>query len=221
VVGGLTSAIGDFFNNPTALEFIAKMGGERNITDAFLAMELGMTGVVSSVFGVLAVMRLRSEETSLRAEPLLSTAVGRTAWAGSHLTIALAGTAVLSMCAGLGTGVSSAVQVGDVGQFGRVFLGALVQIPAVWVIVGIVMAAFGLVPRAIVLGWVALAGFVLLGEFGAIFQLDQAVMDISPFAHVPRLPGAAFTATPLLWMTAVAAGLVALGLAGFRRRDVG
>ena len=221
VVGGLTSSIGDFFNNPTALDFITKMGGERNITDAFLAMELGMTGVVSSVFGVLAVMRLRSEETSLRAEPLLSTAVGRTAWAGSHLTIALAGTAVLSMCAGLGTGVSSAVQVGDVGQFGRVFLGALVQIPAVWVIVGIVMAAFGLVPRAIVLGWVALAGFVLLGEFGAIFQLDQAVMDISPFAHVPRLPGAAFTATPLLWMTAVAAGLVALGLAGFRRRDVG
>ena len=43
-------------------------------------------------------------------------------------------------------------------------------------------------------------------------------MDISPFAHVPSSsPGGDFAAAPLLWLTAVAAGLVAVGLAGFRR----
>ena len=41
-----------------------------------------------------------------------------------------------------------AVQAGDGAQVGRVVAGALVQIPAVWVVVGVVAAAFGLVPAA-------------------------------------------------------------------------
>jgi len=98
---------------------------------------------------------------------------------------------------------------------------AVVQIPAAWVVVGIVVAAFGLVPRLVVLGWVALIGFVLLGEFGALFELSQTVMDVSPFAHVPRMPGGDLDVAPLVWLTVTAAALVAVGLAGFHRRDVG
>jgi len=35
------------------------------------------------------------------------------------------------------------------------------------------------------------------------------------------MPGGDLTVAPLLWLTAIAAGLIAVGLAGFRRRDVG
>ena len=152
---------------------------------------------------------------------MLATAVGRTRWAWSHLTLALVGSAVRLVVVGLSAGIGERYQVSDIGRLGRILAAALVQIPAAWVIIGIVAAAFGLVPRLIVLGWVALVGFMLLGEFGALFNLSQIVMDISPFAHVPRLPGAAFAAAPLLWLTAIAAGLIVVGLSGFRRRDVG
>ena len=184
-------------------------------------MELAFAGVFAAVFGVQATMRLRSEESALRVDPVLAAAVGRTSWAWSHLTIALVGAAALLLVVGVSAGLSSAVQLGGSSQFGRVVVAALVQVPAVWVVVGLVVAAFGLVPRFVVLGWVALVGFMLLGEFGPLFELSQAVMDISPFTHVPRLPGGDFSAGPLLWLTAVAAGLIAVGLVGFRRRDVG
>ncbi len=46
------------------------------------------------------------------------------------------------------------------------------------------------------------------------------MLDISPFAHVPELPAADFSAGPLLALSAVAAALVALGLVAFRRRDL-
>ena len=221
VVGGMASNAGDFLKSPQAQELITKLGGVSGLRDAFLAVELAFAGVFAAVFGVQATMRLRSEESALRAEPLLATSVGRTAWAWSHLTIALAGAAALLLAVGVSAGLASAVQVGDRGQFERIVVAALVQIPAVWVVIGIVVAAFGLVPRLVVLGWVALVGFLLLGELGPLFDLSQAVMDISPFTHVPRLPGGAFSAAPLLWLTVAAAGLIAVGLVGFRRRDVG
>ena len=221
VFGGLASSAGSFLTSPQAKDLITKLGGLQSVTDAFLAVELGMAGVVASVCGVQVVMRLRSEESALRAEPVLATSVGRTAWAWSHVIIALVGTAMLLVLVGTSSGLVSAVQSGDIGQLGRLVVAALVQIPAVWLIVGIVVAAFGLVPRLIVLGWVALTAFVLLGEFGSLFNLSQSVMDISPFAHVPRMPGGAFAVAPMLWLTLVAAGLIAIGLSGFRRRDLG
>ena len=217
----MSASVGDFLKSPEARDLITKLGGVEGLTDAFLAVELGMAGVVAAVFGVQATMRLRSEETGLRAEPLLATAVRRTAWAWSHTGIALVGSAVLLVLVGLGAGSARAMQAGDITQLGRVVVAALVQIPAVWVVIGIVVAAFGLAPRWIVLGWIALAGFVLLGEFGSLFNLSQVVMDISPFAHVPRMPGGHLAVAPLLWLTAIAAGLVAIGLGGFRRRDLG
>jgi ABC-2 type transport system permease protein len=221
VVGGLSSNVGDFLKSPQAQELITRLGGVQGLEDAFLATELAFAGMFAAVFGVQAAMRLRSEESALRAEPVLATAAGRISWAWSHLLIALAGSAVLLLLAGAAAGLAAAVQTDDSGRFAPVVAGALVQIPAVWVIVGIVAAAFGLVPRLVVLGWVALVGFVLLGEFGPLFDLSQAVMDVSPFAHVPRMPGGDFAAGPLLWLTAVAAVLIAAGLGGFRRRDVG
>jgi ABC-2 type transport system permease protein len=38
---------------------------------------------------------------------------------------------------------------------------------------------------------------------------------------VPRLPGSAVTAAPLIWLSAVALALAGAGLAGLHRRDLG
>ncbi len=85
---------------------------------------------------------------------------------------------------------------------------------------GIALALFGLAPRQAALSWAALAACLLLVEVGPLLSLDQAIMDVSPSAHVPKLPGAAMTAAPA-WLAALAGALAAAGLAGFRRRDLG
>jgi ABC-2 type transport system permease protein len=46
------------------------------------------------------------------------------------------------------------------------------------------------------------------------------LLDLSPFAHLPRLPAAEFTATPVAWLVTTALVLAAAGLAAFRRRDL-
>ena len=61
--------------------------------------------------------------------------------------------------------------------------------------------------------------FRRLTSVGPLLRLNHWIMDLSPFAHTPRLPGNELTATPLIWLALVGGALVALGLESFRRRD--
>jgi ABC-2 type transport system permease protein len=80
---------------------------------------------------------------------------------------------------------------------------------------------FGLRPRlAPAIGWAALSLCVVLGQIGAALQLSQSLLGISPFTHIPRVPGGPITLTPLLILTGIAVILTAVGLAAFRKRDI-
>lgn len=222
-LGGATNGIGNAVGvNQQVTDLLARMGGSKGLVDAYLAAIFGITGLVVTAYAVQATLRLRAEEAGGRVEPLLATRVGRIRWALSHLLFALLGTAVLLAITGVTAGLSYGLQVHDVGgQVPRLLGAAMVQLPAAWVFAGLGVALFGLAPRLAALTWAGLVACLLLLEIGALLGLNQWLVDLSPFAHPPKLPGSAFTATPLLWLTAVAAALIGAGLAGFRRRDIG
>ena len=220
VLGSIASQIGGMLDSPEMKDLIAKLGGTRAITDAYLALMLGIFGVIVSVYGMQAVMRLRSEEIGLRADLLLSTAVSRGRWVASHVSFALGGTAVILLLGGLATGIGHAMQTGDSDAVGRVVAGAAAQLPAVWIMAGLVLAVYGFWPRSTMATWGLLVAFLLLGEFGPVFELPGWLMDLSPFAHTPRIPGGSFEAGPTLALALVAAALLAAGTIGFRRRDL-
>ncbi|MQA81209.1 MAG: ABC transporter permease [Streptosporangiales bacterium] len=221
VFGNVASNVGGLLDSPQAREMVAALGGEKGLTDALISALFGIIAVIASAYGVQAALRMRTEETGLRAEPVLATRFGRAHWMAGHLTVALAGTAILMVIAGLAVGAAHAVTTGDADQLGRVLVAAVVRVPAAWVLTGLVVALFGLLPRLAAASWALLVAFVLLGELGPVFQLDQWVMDLSPYAHVPSLPGGDVTAAPLLWLVGITAALILAGLLGFRRRDVG
>jgi ABC-2 type transport system permease protein len=177
-------------------------------------------GLVVAGFAIQSVLRLRGEESAGRAEPVLATAIGRRRWAGGHLATALGGGALVMLSMGLGAGVAYAARTGDAAQVPRLAVAALGQLPAVWVFAGLAAVGFGLASRVATVAWIALAVCVLLEILGPLLDLPRAVMDVSPFAHSPSLPGGSADAPALLVLTAIAAALVAAGLAAFARRDV-
>jgi ABC-2 type transport system permease protein len=208
--------------DPETAKMFSSLGGRGSIADVFLAAILSWIGMLAAAYAVQATLRLHAEETELRAEQVLATTVSRIGWAGSHLLVAAVGSAVLLATGGLVAGVAHGLRAGDLGgELPRVLGGALVQLPAVWVMAGIGAALFGLLPRLVVGGtWAVLAVVLFITTLGEPLRLAQWTLDLSPFAHLPRLPAAAFTATPLAWLFATTAVLVAAGLAGFRRRDL-
>ncbi|TDW19627.1 ABC transporter permease [Kribbella kalugense] len=222
LVGNIASNVDGFVTSDSAKEMVQKLGGVEGITDAFLATEMGVMGLLASAFGIQAALRLRSEESALRAEPLLATGVTRSRWLASHVLIALLGTGALILVAGLGSGISSGASLGNMGrQVPRMLAASAVQLPAIWLVTALVVVLFGFAPRLVTGGWVLYGVFLLIGQFGEIFNLPQWMINLSPYGHTPRLPGGDFSVTPVIWLTAIAAALTLAGFATFRRRDIG
>lgn len=221
VIGNLANGIGKFLDNLRAEQLILALGGEKALSDAFFALEFGVAGVVAAVYAMSALTHLRTEEEALRVEPLLAAPVSRTRLLTGHLVLAIAGSVVPLLAAGLGAGLASGLQTGRPGaEIVRLTAAALVRLPAVWVLAGLACALFGLLPRKLGLIWVALAAIVVVGEFGVLFGVPQAVLNLSPFTHLPSLPGSTAGMTSIPWLVLVACALLAAGVAGFRRRDI-
>jgi ABC-2 type transport system permease protein len=223
VLGSAAGGIGAVLNTSAqARQIFIRLGGHSGLVDAYLAAVIGMLGVASAAYAVAAVLRLHAEEAERRAEPVLATPVGRVRWAGSHLLVAAGGSAGLLLAGGLATALGDGLTSGGLAaQLPRLAGAGLAQIPAAWVMGGLTAALFGLVPRMAVAGaWTALGLVALITLLGPSIRLAQGVLDISPFSHVPKLPGAPVMVGPLVWLGAVAVGLALVGLVGFRRRDL-
>lgn len=215
VYGGLTDGaarlVGD---NAQAGQILQRMGGRSGPTDAFLAAMVGMLGLIAALYVVSSVLRLNAEETSGRAEPVLAGAVGRLRWAAGHLLVAFGGAALIMLLAGLGFAVGYGKQIGAV-------LGAcLLQVAAVWVIGGLAVLLFGLLPQGAPAAWGVAGAALLIGWIGPALNVPRPVLDLSPFGHLPKLPGGHLDWTPVGVLLVLAALLVAGGLAGLRRRDL-
>jgi ABC-2 type transport system permease protein len=217
--GAVGADAGDLLDTSAQLRDFFDRGGA-GVVDAFLATTFLLGALVVAGFAIQSVLRLRGEESTGRAEPVLATAIGRRRWASGHLAIAFGGGALVMLAMGVGAGIALAARTGDAGQVPRLAAAALGQLPAVWVLAGLAAAGFGLRARLAAGAWLALAVCVLLEILGPLLDLPDAVLDISPFAHSPSLPGGALDAPALVAMTAIAAALVAVGLAAFARRDV-
>jgi polyether ionophore transport system permease protein len=204
-------------------ESIVRIGGHTQIVNAYLAALLTLFGLVAAAYAVSAMLRLRSEETDGRADPLLAGPVSRARWWASHLLVAAGGTVVMLVVGGLGLGLGYGLRAGSAGhEVGMLVAASLAQLPAALVVVAVLLVIIGIVPAwSVPGGWTVLAIAVLVALFGEGLRLSHWIQDISPFTHVPKVPGVQVTATPLVWMCGLAFVLAAIGLAGLRRRDIG
>ena len=188
VIGSLASNVAELLSSPNAQDLIKLLGGRQALTEAFLAAEISIMGLLAAAYGVSSANHLRSEEAAGHTEALLGTATTRVRWASSHFVFALAGVALLLLLAGASIGAGAAFAVNDAALVGRSTVAALAQIPAAWVVTSVALVVFGWAPRLAGAVWGLLLALVALGEFGVLWNAPEWLMDLSPFRHSPLLP---------------------------------
>jgi ABC-2 type transport system permease protein len=222
VLGGVTNGVGELVvENERIRQIMARIGGQTGIINAYLAAILGLYGLIAGGYAIQATLRLRAEEAAGRAEPVLATAVGRRQWLTSHALFAILGPTVVVLVAGFITGLTYGIASHNVGhQVRQTMAGSVIQLPAVWVLAAIAIALVGVLPRAAMAAWAALGVCVLILFVGGAVDGGQWLRDISPYTHIPRIPGGSFDAVPLVVLLLIATALAALGYLGIGRRDV-
>ena len=167
---------------------------------------------------------MRAEEADGRLESVLAASVSRPRWMWSHLLNAGLGALLLLLAFAVSMSLGAGAVLGDIpAQLASLIGAGLVQLPAILVLAGVVVALTGFLPRAAgALSWALLLLSILLGPmFGAaMLQLPARAQDVSPFTHTPKLPGADFAAAPIFSLIVIAAVLVVAGVASFRHRNV-
>jgi ABC-2 type transport system permease protein len=220
-MGSVVQGIGDELGDSTvARDIIARMGGTSALEEAFVAVAFTMMGMAAAAFAISLALRLHQEESAQHAEPTLAGAVRRTHWLASHLAAALVGSAVAMLVSGVAGGLAYGMAAGDLGGKLAIVVGtAAIQLPAVWLLAAVTVGLFGLAPRFTPVAWGVLVGFVAVYLIGELARFPQWLLNLEPFAHLPRV-GADFTATPLLWLLAIDVALIVLGTLAFRWRDL-
>ncbi|MDP3624643.1 MAG: hypothetical protein Q8R66_12070 [Methanobacteriaceae archaeon] len=189
--------------------------------DSYFALVLALFGEVFAVYAILAVSRLRTEESKKYSEMLLTNSVSRSQWMVSNLIFAVLGSALIMVVFALTLGLAYGSSSGNFSQdLLRILASALVYLPAVWMLTGITVFLFGIIPRLASLSWVALGLFVVIDLLGEFFDVSQWILNLSPFTQVPKLFAGDTLTASLGWLFILAVALIVVGLWGFRRRDI-
>lgn len=226
VLGAAFGAVGDsveelLATSPELADVLAGVGGDADLTATYLALAVGILAIIGSGAVVQLVLRGRTEELSGRAEAVLATAVSRHRWFLTNLGAALVAVTAVLVTLGAAGAAGFGAMTGDPGTGLGMLGGALAHLPAAWTLGCVVAMATAIVPRwAAAIGWSALAGSLVIGQFGPLLGLPDAVSGLSPFHHVPAVPADGWTVGPAVALLAVAVAATTVGVAAMRRRDL-
>lgn len=221
IMGTMVDDADDLVGDNEALrQYLAQLGGA-SLAEIFLATLLGYFALAAVGFALQSVVRLRTEELKGRAELVLALGVSRRRWLATQLAVTVVGVVLILVLSGAALGVSYGMTVSDPGQIWRTALAGLAYVPAVFVVAGIGVLAFGLRSRAVVLGWVALAFVIVEFLLGQVLNMPSWVRDLSPLHRLSGVPTVAPSTGLMVALVAIAGVMLVAGLAGWGRRDVG
>ena len=219
VVFGAISPSFSGLDSPGIEDMLRRLGGAGALQDTLLGAVVSVLSVVVTCFAVAVVGHGGSDEHDGRTEQVLATATSRARAFLATLLLGIAGATWLLLV----SGVALAVGVGGDTNHSpwRPVASALAQAPAVWTVASLAVLCFAWRSQWAPLGWGVVVLFTTLGEIGALLELPQWVLDLSPYAHAPRMPLEDFAPVPALLLTVLAAGLLAVSWLRYRSRDIG
>ncbi len=204
-------------------EFIASSPGNNgDFLDIMISTMFPLIAAMLAGYVVTAMAKMQDEESSGRIESLLGTALSRSKWFMSHVSLTSAGVIVNLALMGLAGGLGYAFASSTLdSRFNDILISALVSIPAMLLFMAVILLAYSALSISVkAFAWIFYGYCVLISSFAGIFKWPQWTVNFSPFTHTPGYPSSSFDSKPLIVMSLLAVTLTLLALFIFKRRDI-
>ncbi|HCS73824.1 MAG TPA: ABC transporter permease [Clostridiales bacterium] len=191
-----------------------------SLTERFVSMLMTILSIIGTVPTLLFVLKLYGEEKRNRTEQLLAKAVSRNRIIGGYTFIGVVTAPLIQLMSILGLWSAAEVVMDEVMPFSTFLKAGLVQVPAMWIMVGLAMLLIGYLPRLTGLTWAYLGYSFFVVYLGDMLKLPGWMSDLSPFGHVPQIPMEEINTAKLAVLVLVAVVLVVEGFIGYNKRDI-
>ena len=169
---------------------------------------------------VAAVLRWRTEEQTGRASWLILSGDHRLSALGGWLAVATAHAILTVLATGLGLALGMAAVLDDPDLPGRIIAAALASVPGVVVAGAFAALLVGMVPARAGIAWTVVVWAIIVAWLGELLGLPEWARYLSPLHPTAMLPADPVEPLTLGILAAIVLGLTAVGLVGFRRRDL-
>lgn len=180
--GAVIGDIDDFLaQNPQLADIF---GADDGLLAGFLATVLTIVGLLAASAGVLAVLRLRTEEQAGRAELYLSTPISRGHWMRTHLGWSLVTGTTTMLLGAVALAVAAAADQRDAGLLTDIMRDGAALLPAVWAFPLVTATTWWIAPRFAPICWLLVAHATFVEVLGDALDLPAPIRVLSPFHHV-------------------------------------
>ncbi|AOY77136.1 ABC transporter permease [Clostridium formicaceticum] len=217
------SVLGDleafFAGNEMMRELLTPMEGF-SLTEQYLTMLMTVISMMCTIPALIMILKLKGEEIKHRTEYLLAAPISRRRLMRSYLLISIIFGFFVLLFAVIGLWSAGTAVMDEPISFDRMFTAAMVYLPAMWVMIGVVVFFIGLLPQVTSLVWFYLGYSFFVVYLGGLLQFSDLLTKLSPFGHVPKVPIEDINFTPIFIMTAIAVMLTMIGFIGYKHRDI-
>ncbi|TFE01653.1 ABC transporter permease [Jeotgalibacillus salarius] len=217
------SVLGDlesFFASNDMLSNMVDPASGLTLTEQFVSMLMAIMSMMAAIPALMFFFKLKSEENKNRTENLYARAVSRQKVFMSYIAVAAIFGSFMMVIATVSLWGASVPVMDDPMSFSTVALSGVVYLPAIWVMIGLGALFTGLKPGITGIAWGYLIYSFLVVYLGGLLQLPEWPGKLSPFGHVPQIPGEEISYLSLLILTVIAAVLIVAGLKFYQSRDL-
>jgi ABC-2 type transport system permease protein len=222
LVGALIASILEFFDANSRFAELAAAAGFAGLDSAngFAAALFSLLAIPTGLYAATRLAALVADEKARCWTPVFATDVSRIRLAGTEIGVTAAGMVLLHVIAGLAIWTGAEI-TGAPLAIGDALAGAMNSAPIAWLAAGAAALAVGWLPGAVgAIGALPVAGGFLLNVLSQGTSAPAGVVDLSPFAHLAPVPNAPPDWAAIAAFSLIGAAWVAVGLAGYTRRDL-